>query len=103
MQAPPDSPEPQEIKRYAVSGPIPDYMTTEQLDQLQLGGPLQAGQQAPPGFEQKEGSFADSTTDGIPGPSDTARQGLISASPVRGARDAYQPGQILSYVLLPCV
>ena len=52
-----------------------------------------AGKQGPPGFEQKDGAFPDSPGNGISGPSDAARRGLIAASPVRGAQRAYMPGE----------
>lgn len=87
LQAPPDSPKP-DIKRIAFSGAIPDLLSSDQIEQLRANAELQKAKQGPPGYEQKAGTFADA--DGMPGPSDNARQGLIAASPVRAA---YQPGQ----------
>ena len=93
LQMPPDSPQQEDMRRLAISGDIPDFISSEQLQFLQSNATLQAGKQGPPGFEQKDGAFSDSPANGIPGPSNAARRGLIAASPVRGAQRAYQPGE----------
>lgn len=95
LQASSSSGQEQEVLIPYPSGmPLPDYISPEDLQRLQAGNAV--GKQGPPGFEQKEGAFGSiipgNHANGVTGPSNAGRTGLIEASPVRQAREPYQPG-----------